>query len=128
MSKMLSKEDEEDLNDFIHFNGDEIAEEMGLVRSAPDNQFTGEDLERLFDECRNRFIASRPGDYLTEDERERIEMWLHDSLQGTTYDIAADLCLDPDGDWTDEEENLIVAEHVRRERPGIIALLLADRS
>ena len=64
---------------------------------------------------------------LTEDERERVEMWLHDALQGTMYDIARDLGL-PEGDWTEEQQALINAEHDRRAKPRIIAAVLADRS
>lgn len=52
---------EDDLNNFIHFCGHEVGEEIGLVWGH-DGLLSEEDQERLIAACRERFIAGRPRD------------------------------------------------------------------
>lgn len=65
---------------------------------------------------------------LTGDERERVDMWLHDLLIGDgMYDIARNLGLPP-FDWTDEQQQQIWDESARLHKPHIIEAGLSDRS
>ena len=66
---------------------------------------------------------------LTDEQESQVEAWLEDTLKANMFDIARDLGLDPEGDWSDEEQDRVIAENDRRERPRIIAILFpADSS
>ena len=59
MEKTAAEYLEEDLNDWIVIHGEDVAIEVGIERQ-PDGQYTPEDLDRLFDECRKRFMVGYP--------------------------------------------------------------------